>query len=241
MSDWSCIGQNLWTWPPYQNLSLPARNLWLALLTSPGAKRYAPGLYVGGIAVMAEDAVMPYQDTLSALEELVASDMVERDDARKVLRLTRLPDRRERPRNGRCIKKWWSAFNGVAPCPVRDRWVPLLHWLCQPMTSDHQHWWSETFATASFEAPTANLVAEPSSKQVALVFSGTPDIYTDTICDIYGERERFRDQGSEIRTQSSESEQQARQPRLLEVIPGGLIDAPASPDAAPRKSGRRFF
>jgi hypothetical protein len=149
VSRYTSLGCGLWDWPRWGSLSLGGRNLWLALYTSPEAKRMPPGLWHGGVGSLAETAHVELHDAMEALDELLGRGMVEHDPATRVMRLTELPDRLERAPNGRCIRGWWAKFETVPACAVRDAHVELLSWLLEPMTADHAKAWAETFAGAN--------------------------------------------------------------------------------------------
>jgi hypothetical protein len=180
---------------------------WVALYTSPNAKRTPPGLWAGSPLVVAEAVHRPLGDVLDDLEELAEHRLIERDDAHRVITLTQLPDRCERPSNGDCLRKWWNLFRGVSPCPIRDRWINLLAWLCFPLNEAREKlWevWSTTFGTLMPNP----VVVEPDrglsvQKQCSLPFpasdSGVPTTNIDTHPPSIRMRMRDLDQGSGIR------------------------------------------
>lgn len=149
MSGYTMLGCGLWDWPRWPPLSYEARNLWLAIYTSPETKRLVPGLFHGGLSSLAEASKMGYQDAASALGQLEERQLAEVDPVSRVIRLTELPDKHERAPNGRALRGFWNRFKCVPQCPTRDRHVQLLGWLQDPMTEDHRKAWSETFATVS--------------------------------------------------------------------------------------------
>lgn len=150
MSHWTCFGSGVWHWPRFTGLSMPARLLYLALYTSPHAKTFPVGLWTGGLSVMADAAAMGASDAIEALGELVTSRLVEVDTMEpRVARLVELPDRLERPNNGRALRHWWNAFKVVPDCAVRSAHVATLRWVLGTMSSDHETVWNETFATVA--------------------------------------------------------------------------------------------
>jgi hypothetical protein len=132
VSRYTSVGCGLWDWPRWGPLSLGARNLWLALYTSPEAKRMPPGLWHGGVGTLADAARVELVDALDALDELTGCGLVVHDPHRLV---------------GRAVRGWWGRWETVPACEVRDAHVELLRWLLEPMTADHQKAWDDTFGT----------------------------------------------------------------------------------------------
>ena len=237
MPSYTSFGQELWLWQPFLALTPITRLVWILLYTSPAAKRTPPGLWHGSIPLLSEAAHLPHMDTHAAVSELADHRMIERDDARRVIAMTMLPDRSERAPNGSCLKKWWNMFRAVPPCAVRDRWVSLLAWLCSPLTNDHQKVWPTTFGTVCPQAvdnsrqsalhflQDSTACALPVDKQTTLVFSTIPDTVSDTVSDT--PRDQVKGSGSGIRDQGEGcGEREAASPpapRLLSVIQGGLV------------------
>lgn len=160
MTAFTRLGSSLWDWEPWTELpSAEARLLWLALYTSAEAKRHVPGLWQGGFAAMADAARMPVDVVISALDMLIERDLVEYDRKTRVLRLCELPDAGEYPTNGKVIRSWWTRFNTVPACQVRDAHVSTIAWILDAgskavrsrsskgVTEHHQEAWSDTFAT----------------------------------------------------------------------------------------------
>lgn len=156
MSTFTRIGGGLWDWEPWVNLeSADARVLWLALYTTPAARRICPGLWHGGPLGMAEAARMRQGDVLNALDVLLEHELVEYDPRHRVLRLCELPDAGEYPDNGNILKGWWSRFRTVPACPIRDAHVRTIRWIMDQGATDkgralshhHHEAWAETFGT----------------------------------------------------------------------------------------------
>jgi hypothetical protein len=135
VSGFTRLGCGLWNWEPWIALDPICRNLWLALYTSGEARRCVPGLFQGGIALIAEAARRPTEETIAALDRLLDAGMAEYDDRVRVLRLTApvpntpLPDAGEFPFNGNVVLGWWNKFITIPACAVRDAHVATLRWI----------------------------------------------------------------------------------------------------------------
>ncbi len=155
MTAFTRLGASLWDWEPWTELVAPARILWLALYSSAEAKRHVPGLWQGGIPTMADAARMSGTDVATALEDMLAHEIVEYDAKMRVLRMCELPDCGEYPSNGKVIRGWWTRFKTVPQCPVRDAHIRTLRWIMdegarragKAITEDHQIAWAGTFGT----------------------------------------------------------------------------------------------
>jgi len=153
VSAFTRLGSGLWDWEPWTERSLAGRMLWLGLYTSSEAKRHVPGLWQGGLASMADAARMRPDDVRDSLDELLEHELVEYDPKTRVLRLCVLPDAGEYPSNGRVIRSWWTRFQTVPACQVRDAHVRTLAWILDAGTQasgkrksdDHTNTWAETF------------------------------------------------------------------------------------------------
>jgi hypothetical protein len=145
------LGCSIWEWDRFTSLDCEARNLWLVFYTGATSNRLVPGLWTGGVGAMSDESHMPPENTIRALDTLLAAEMVEYDPKRRVLRLTEFPDAGERPSNGSHVRGMWSRFQTVPPCQVRDAHVRSLEWLC--LDSGHSEdvliAWKETFGTVS--------------------------------------------------------------------------------------------
>lgn len=199
------ISPKLWSWPRWTVLDACPRLLWLALYTTPEAKRMPAGLWHGGIGALAEAATMGATDVIDSLGKLLERELIEYDKEKRVIRLTEMPDKGERPHNGSVIRGWWTSFKSVPQCAVRDAHVPFLAWLAEPFTNDHQRAWDDTFATVKppkGRVGTRQVVGPTPDRQSSLFpdNSGTPDTVSDTVSDTVW------DPGSGIRDLGSESE-----------------------------------
>lgn len=161
MTAFTRLGSSLWDWEPWRELSMPTRNLWLALYTSGEAKRHVPGLWQGSIPSMSDAARMRPDDTVDSLDDLLTRELVEYDPKTRVLRLTELPDAGEWPQNGKVILSWWRRFETVPNCGVRNAHVPTIRWLLdhgakssgKKVTPHHEEAWAETFAQVQIPSP----------------------------------------------------------------------------------------
>lgn len=161
MSAFTRLGSSIWDWEPWTDLTSPARILWLALYTSSEAKRHIPGLWQGGVPAMADAARMQPDDVRDALDTMLVREMVEYDPKFRVLRLCELPDAGEYPSNGRVIKGWWTKFQTVPACPVRDAHVRTIGWILDTgsqragasVSPDHKEAWERTFGTIVVPTP----------------------------------------------------------------------------------------
>lgn len=156
MSNYTRLGGNLWDWQPWVSLENPtARLLWLALYTTPEARRICPGLWHGSPVSMSEAARLPLHDTLTALDSLLAAEMVEFDPKVRVLRLCELPDTGEYPSNGNILRGWWNRFHTVPQCAIRDAHIRTIRWIMDQGAVDkgvalshhHHDAWGQTFGT----------------------------------------------------------------------------------------------
>jgi hypothetical protein len=143
------ITPRLMEWGPWEMMSPTARCLWIGLYASPEARSVAPGLWRGGVAVMAESSCLGVTDTQNALSELKERGVLLFDPATRVAIFTRLPDRAMRPANGRCIVRYYKRWAELPDCLLVDAWIHLLLWLCHPMTGDHEKHWDSTFGDAT--------------------------------------------------------------------------------------------
>jgi hypothetical protein len=157
------LGIGIWSWQPLMQLH-DARcfKLWMGLFTTPEAKRWPPGLWLGGTAVMAEATGMGHADVVEALRTLLDVRLVEYDERARVARLVELPpDKPEGTRSGSVVWSWWKKFGGVPPSPVRDAHVLTLRWLADQSSEDVARAWAETFGTMPTPLPGPRPVQGP--------------------------------------------------------------------------------
>lgn len=154
MTAFTRLGAGLWTWEPWVALRCAeAQLLWLALYTTSEARRNAPGLWQGGIPVMAEASNLPPDAVVGGLDRLITRELVEYDPRLRVLRMCSLPDPGEYPANGNGIRSWWTRFGTVPECGVRDAHVTTLRWILDEgarrgqkrVSPQHEQAWEETF------------------------------------------------------------------------------------------------
>lgn len=130
------VGCGLFRWPPYLALFRDhplALHLWLNLYMGTKAKTLLPGLWLGGVLAMADEASLTIGETEAALRTLTEHDLIEHDPRTAVTRLTKLPDKCERASNANMIYGWWDRREQlVPPCGVRDRHLELMAWLHLP-------------------------------------------------------------------------------------------------------------
>lgn len=169
MSDWTPIGAEFWDWDPMIQIAsegdayraMSARMLWLALYTTGTAKRCVPGLYVGSVQVMAEDARMPADLALLGLDALLEHRLVEFDPKYRLARLCEFPSYREGAVSGKAVKGWWNKFQTIPSCDVRNAHVRTLQAMIEgsatargvSVNHDAEKVWAETFATVHVPAP----------------------------------------------------------------------------------------
>ena len=161
MTAFTRLGSSIWDWERWTALDAWPRILWMALYTSGESKRHVPGLWQGGIPSMADAARMNSTDVIHALDVLLEHALVEYDPKYRVLRLCELPDTGEFPSNGKVIRGWWTKFNTVPACQVRDAHVTTLQWICaegarrarKEFSPNHVEAWEQTFGTVVVPAP----------------------------------------------------------------------------------------
>jgi len=161
MTAFTRLGSSIWDWERWTELDAWPRILWLALYTSGESKRHVPGLWQGGIPSMADAARMQPSEVVHALDVLLEKDLVEYDSKYRVLRLCELPDTGEFPSNGKVIRGWWTKFNTVPACQVRDAHVRTLQWICaegarranKEFSPNHVEAWQQTFGCIVVPAP----------------------------------------------------------------------------------------
>lgn len=154
-SKFTMVPTSLWDWEDFTNLSPIAKIVWLAIYTTAETKRVVPGLFHGGVLVLAEAARMQPEDAMVGVEELLQANLVEVDKKNRIIRLTEFPEGSEKPANGDHIKGWWSRFRTVPACPVRDAHVRALRVLVDSTscTAGIEAAWEETFGQIKVPCP----------------------------------------------------------------------------------------
>lgn len=268
MSSFTRLGAALWSWEPWVALGPVthgpmAQVLWMALYTSPEAKRAVPGLFHGSVGTMAEASRMQPDDTWTALNVLLDREMVEFDQRARVLRMcapephTPLPDAGEFPMNGKTICGWWNRFKTIPDCQVRNAHVATLWWIVETgaraassetrktlgmgdgkPTPSHMAAWEKEFAR----------VPTPPKRRRGVRQLGDTDSATSVQPSLFGRRE-ISDQGSDTVSIPY------REPSLLppepssssfrDLQPGSMIPATLIPyrnqQGTGTGEGRSFF
>jgi hypothetical protein len=140
---------------------------------------------------------------IESLRELVECGLVEHDNRARIIRLTTLPDRGERPNNGRTLKMFWKRWCDYPESPLKYRHVELIRWLTEPFTDDHSKMWAETFGTVDNSLIESGAVdndgMQNSSKSSPDSVNGQTDMFTrtsdtvsDTVCDTVSDTNRKR-------------------------------------------------
>lgn len=130
MTVYTNFSSQIWSWEPWVQLpTVESRLLWIALYTTPEARAWGIGLFVGSVLTMAEAARMPADVTQRALDTLLEYELVEFDPKTRVLRLTQLPDAGEAPTTPQQLLGLWRRFQSVPACPIRDAHVQTIQWM----------------------------------------------------------------------------------------------------------------
>lgn len=159
------VGCGILSWPPYLALYRDhplALHLWWTLYIGRKAKTLLPGLWLGGVMAMADEANLTIGETNAAIATLTEHELIEHDQRQGgITRLTKLPDRCERAMNQNMLYGWWDRRQQLVPdCGVRDRHLELMAWLHLPFKpkrgrtkkgddqTEMQRAWDETFGGA---------------------------------------------------------------------------------------------
>ena len=151
MAGYTRVPQALWDWPVFYRLELRERVVWMALYTSHLAKTSLPGLVRATAVSVAEAARIGHMDAMGALRSLQEAGAIEVDEEARLIRLVELPDRGERPYNGRALSGMWNKWSLLPDSPLKYRWVDTLKWLLGDMNDSHEKVWEETFSTVSVD------------------------------------------------------------------------------------------
>jgi hypothetical protein len=144
------IGTELFEWEEWWKCSSAARYLWLAIYASPDSKTSVPGMIRASVRSLAESAHVPPDEVLHSMDELVDEvGLVEYDQERRIIRLTKLPNAIDAPGSGFVVKGWYSRFLTFPQCSIRDAHVGVLHGLAQHGNDHVRQFWDETFGTIS--------------------------------------------------------------------------------------------
>lgn len=169
----------LYDWQPFLAMTFRARVLWRGLIETRDAHQCPPGLFYGSVTRMAEASGMGSLDAQGALRELLDSNLVETNPQLRLTRLTQLPDHALRAPNGRCIKRFWTLWERLPECDLKYRHIPLLWWLNQPMTADHQKHWDDTFGKV-YDVSSLRVVGPVENPQISMFERGSLTV-SDTV------------------------------------------------------------
>ncbi len=159
MGNYTRLGAAIWDWDPWTTLPPIPRLLWLAIYTSPEAKKGVPGLFHGSLHSLAEASRLPTDEMYTSIDVLLDRDMIEYDKNKRVLRLCELPDAGDWPSGTFVLQSWWKRFRSVPACPVRDAHVATLRWMLEQgaleadsnrggrVSAGHENVWAATFGT----------------------------------------------------------------------------------------------
>lgn len=174
------IGAYLFDWQPLVCLSMEARNLWFVLYASAIAKRYPPGIVYTTLAELCETGAMGSVDAQNGLREMVDKGTILYDKPRRVIMLTSLPDRGERPASGKVLYAFWRKWKDLPESPLRYAYLPILHWLAGHGPTENYHSvWNETFGSVGAE-PLAT-APDTVSCPVVRALDRVPDTVSETV------------------------------------------------------------
>jgi hypothetical protein len=228
------LGATVFDWAPYYERSMAARNIWLALYASPQSKKGIPGLFHGGVGALSEAARMGAGPAIEALRELCEAGLAAHDERNRVIRMTQLPDKLEKPSNGKVLKMFWNRWKDFPESELKYHHIATVHWLCEELLSNtmkREHWatWDMTFGTIPVDKWSSSVdksltvtgtVAGTVRMPQQDLFSGTSDAnltVTDTVS---------------LTVEEKHKEQRAKSKVLVEGVEGGARPAPSAPRAA---------
>lgn len=159
---------DLFNWAPYYRLSAIARQCWLGIYASAEAKAWLPGLVRMSVPVLADAVRIGTMDAMSGMRELVDTAAAVVDDDYRIIRLTALPDKGERPHNGNALRGFWTTWQRLPPSPLKYDWLDTLWWLVNPLTKDHNKVWSATFGSVEAPEPKPQATPVPETAQIGL-------------------------------------------------------------------------
>lgn len=202
------LGATVFDWPPFYERTMGARNLWLALYASPQSKKGIPGLFHGGVGALSEASRMGAGPAIESLRELVEAGLAEHDERCRVIRMTMLPDKLEKPSNGKVLKMFWNRWMDFPESPIKYRHIAIMHWLCEELLAnvkkpELQKIWDETFGTVPVDKwecavdkplTVTATVSGNSKAQIGLFSATSPDNLTvaDTVSLTHQEKEKER-------------------------------------------------
>lgn len=146
----------LWFNDAFRALSAPkpnAQTLWLYLLTGPRTTMI-PGVVMARPAVMADDLRWPLKKWIACMKEIADAGMAEIDaDAGLVVLKNALihngsPRETSRPNSPNAVKAWWSAFENLPSCELRERLRRVLQAFLAACWKENYNESEETKVTA---------------------------------------------------------------------------------------------
>jgi hypothetical protein len=176
---------NVIEWDRYQVMSLLERAVFWGIYVGPRANSLdPPGIFNGSVARLAEDSRLGHVDTQNAINRMVDRGLAEIDRERRVIRLTEMPDRGNRPANGKCVYAWWRMWQEVPECELKYRHIELLEWLTKPFTKDHLRAWDHTFGTECVQSRIRSNPERPREQQSLFpaksAHKGVPSVISGT-------------------------------------------------------------
>lgn len=141
------VGVEMFEWEPLWRVSAASRFVWFSIFASPESKNSVPGMIRGSVRSLGESLHLDPTTVLDAMDELTEAGLLEFDQERRIIRLTKLPDGIDAPPNGNVIKGWYTKFLAFPDCPIRNSHVEVLCQMAQGAQNDHaRESWSATFA-----------------------------------------------------------------------------------------------
>jgi hypothetical protein len=89
---------------------------------------------------------------IEALRELCEAGLAEHDERCRVIRMTQLPDKLEKPANGKVLKMFWNRWKDFPDSHLKYRHIAMVFWLCEDLLEnekkpEHLRTWEDTFGT----------------------------------------------------------------------------------------------
>jgi hypothetical protein len=210
------LGATVFDWPPFFERSMEARNLWLALYASPQSKKGIPGLFHGGLGALSEAARMGAGPAIEALRELTEAGVAEYDERNRVIRMTQLPDKLEKPANGKVMRMFWNRWKDFPESYLKYRHIGTVFWLCEELLAkvdkpEHQKTWDETFGTVPVDKWSAvdnsltvsDTVSTATPSQPSLFSATSKEIPTVTTTVELTHQERYKAQSTKHKVSSN--------------------------------------
>ena len=192
MGQYTRVSAYIWDWPPFRDSEASTRSVLLGLYTSSVAKRWLPGLMLVSVAELSDTLRIPRLDVQISLSNLVERHIVEHDQGRRVVRLTALPDKAERPANNKVLRMLWGRWCELPESPLKYNHIALLHDLSEPWrTPTIQSTWTATFGGVKFSTIThpvdgrggSHTVSDTVNHSQPSLFAQESKRYADTVPD----------------------------------------------------------